>query len=551
MNVYFSGIGGVGIGPLAEIALDAGYRVQGSDPEESPTTTRLTERGIDISKEQTGVFLQTRHNIEPIDWFVYSSALSSDHPELAMAHSLGIKTSKRDEFLALLLKETGLKLIAIAGTHGKTSTSAMLVWAMQQLGIPVSYSVGSTLSFGPGGKYNPKSEYFVYECDEYDRNFLHFHPYLSLITSIDYDHPDIYASSQAYADAFEQFINQSEGTIMWQHNDLSVETDKSWALQDSEVESLRLPGAHTRANATLILKALERLNIPGNHREALESFPGADRRFEKIGHNLYSDYGHHPTEIAATLQMASELSEHVVLVYQPHQNIRQHELRDLYTDCFDKAETVYWLPTYLSREDPNLAILTATELTQNVTTIEKFYSADLDDELWEAVQQARDENKLVIFMGAGSIDKWLRDQWGTTHVANVLVVDHEGSFVLQKRDNKPGIANPGMLTGFGGHVEASDTSNLQAAIRELKEETNLKPKPSDLTYFKMYRKTQQTYAEDSFVFFYTITDVKTTGLEIYEGQGFEVVPPSEISSDHPLSPLIRTVISEYTHPAAL
>jgi len=547
MNIYLSGIGGVGLGPLAEIAHDAGHHVQGSDPEESPMTQRLAARGIAINNKQQGKFLEVCHNMQPIDWFVYSSALPADHPELVLAKLLGIKTSKRDEFLAYLLKETGLKLIAVAGTHGKTSTSALLVWAMQQLGVPVSYSVGSTLSFGPAGKYDPASEYFVYECDEFDRNFLHFHPYLSLITSIDYDHPDVYSTPKEYIDAFQQFLDQSEGSILWQHDGVLTKSQGSWRLHDEEVLPLLLPGRHNRANATLVKKTLERLNVPGDHTSAIESFPGADRRFERIAHNLYSDYGHHPTEIAATLQMARELSDHVVLVYQPHQNVRQHEIRGLYTDCFEGAETVYWLPTYLSRENPSLPILTIDDLTENITNIEDVKPADLNDDLWEHVQCARDEGKLVIFMGAGSIDGWLRQYHQTLHIVNILVMNKEGSFVLQKRDNKPGIANPGKLTGFGGGVDAGDLSNRAAALRELHEETNLRPDISELTYFKMYRKTQQVHGEDSLVFFYTLTDIDARGLEVYEGQGFEIITPNELNH-HPLSLMIRTVITEFTHP---
>lgn len=417
MNVYFSGIGGVGIGPLTEIAMDAGYAVQGSDPQETPTTRLLAQRGVLIDTAQDGRFLKARHAASPINWFVYSSALPNDHPELVMAKSLGVKTSKRDEFLAYLLKETGLKLIAVAGTHGKTSTTAMLVWTMQQLAIPVSYSVGSTLSFGPSGKYDPDSEYFVYECDEYDRNFLHYHPFLSLITSLDYDHPDIYRTPEEYVAAFRQFIKQSDEVILWERDSSGVKQDNCLLLTQKDVVNYTLFGAHTRENATLVVKALERLGAFAADRklaDAIESFPGADRRFEKLDTNLYSDYGHHPAEIAATLQMASEVSKHVVLVYQPHQNIRQHEVRAQYTTTFERAETVYWLPTYLTREDPNLSVLTIQELTQNVTNREIIKQAELDDELWQNIQQARSDGKLVIFMGAGTIDSWLRARVGTS-----------------------------------------------------------------------------------------------------------------------------------------
>lgn len=414
MNIYFSGIGGVGIGPLAEIAADAGYQVQGSDTSEGLMTQALQNRGITVNIGQNGSFLQAAHDQSPIDWFVYTAALPADHPELVLARQLGIKTAKRDELLAHIIAEKCLKLIAIAGTHGKTTTTGMLVWALQQLGVPVSYAVGATLSFGPSGRFDPASKYFVYECDEFDRNFLHFNPHLSLITSIDYDHPDTYPTAQSYFDAFKQFGGQSRQLIAWQaeHGELFAEHPDAWLLQPSDVENLPLAGEHTRRNATLVVKALDKLDVGHGSakQDAVKSFPGTDRRFEKLANNLYSDYGHHPVEIAATLQMARELSDHVVLVYQPHQNVRQHEIKDQYTDQFELAENVYWLPTYLSREDPNLAILNPEELIQNITNSEAVQPADFNDELWNVIQTARSDGKLVLCMGAGSIDEWVRSR---------------------------------------------------------------------------------------------------------------------------------------------
>jgi UDP-N-acetylmuramate--alanine ligase len=412
MNIFFSGIGGVGIGPLAEIALDAGYTIQGSDLGESRFTKILRDKGVQISFTQDGAFLQACHQLQPVDWYVHTAALPSDHPELRAAKELGIKTAKRDELLAYLIKEKNLKLIAVSGTHGKTTTTGMLVWVMKQLNIPVSYSVGSTLSFGPSGAYDPKSEYFVYECDEFDRNFLHFNPYLSVLTSVDYDHPDVYPTKEDYAAAFKQFVSQSHMTIMWHADNATIKATAKdgWILDDAEVIDVHLAGAHNRRNATLVAKAAEYLKLGSQEQvlALLNTFPGTDRRFERLAENIYSDYGHHPVEIAATLQLALELSEHVVLVYQPHQNVRQHEIKNQYTDCFTGADEVYWLPTYLSREDPNLPILTPEQLSQNVTNKEAIHSADLDDELWRVIQKAQKDGKLVLAMGAGSIDAWLR-----------------------------------------------------------------------------------------------------------------------------------------------
>lgn len=407
MNIYFSGIGGVGIGPLAEISCDAGYQVQGSDSHESLVTQELQDRGIAIEINQNGDFLETCHEQEPIDWFVHTAALPHDHPEIVLAKSLGIKVAKRDELLAHIISEKKLKLIAVAGTHGKTTTTGMLVWALQQKNIPVSYSVGTTLSFGPSGKFDPNSEFFIYECDEFDRNFLHFSPYISLITSMDYDHPDTYATEQDYLDAFTLFGTQSDSLITWQnqHGELFAQHPDAWILQ--EPLAVNLPGAHNRNNATLVLKVLEKLGLE-HEATVIEDFPGTNRRFEKLTNNLYSDYGHHPVEIAATLQMARELSDKVVLVYQPHQNIRQHEIKDQYTNQFKLADTIYWLPTYLSREDPNLPILSPDELIRNITNRDNVHIAELNANLWQEITQARVDGKLVLGMGAGSIDAWLR-----------------------------------------------------------------------------------------------------------------------------------------------
>ena len=412
MNIYFSGLGGVGIGPLVEIARDAGHTIMGSDLTESLLTEELRDQGVLVNIGQDGSFLRESHLATPIDWFVHTSALPADHAELLLAHELGIRVSKRDEFLAYILQEKDLKLIAIAGTHGKTTTTGMMVWLMQQLGIPASYSVGTTLTFGPSGRFDPKSEYFIYECDEYDRNFLNFKPYLSLITSIDYDHPDTYPAESEYIDAFKQFISQSEHTILWRQDAeyISASKENTWVLN----ETLHLPvaGEHNRRNATLISKVAEYLAF-GKTEEtmaAIGKFPGTDRRFERIGDNLYSDYGHHPIEIAATLQLAREISDNVVLVYQPHQNRRQTRIINDYKDQFELAETTYWLPTYLSREDPDEPILTPAQLSANLTNKEAIRIAEFDDALWNAIQQARSEGKLVLCMGAGTIDDWVRQR---------------------------------------------------------------------------------------------------------------------------------------------
>ncbi|MBP7775328.1 MAG: hypothetical protein KA069_01875 [Candidatus Saccharimonas sp.] len=413
MNIYFSGIGGVGLGPLAEIARDAGHGVFGSDATESLTTDELLRQNIPFSTDQSGDFLTRCHEQKKIDWFVYTTALADDHPELIMARKLGIPISKRDELLTQIIKEKNLKLIAVAGTHGKTSTTALMVWVLKQLGVPISYSAGSTISFGPSGFFDPASSYFVYECDEYDRNFLHFRPFLTLLTSVDFDHPDTYPTQRDYVDAFSTFLAQSNQAIMWRRDTVIniVPTKRSWILDDREIIPFQVAGEHNRANATLVAKACEFLGLGDAEqvKSAIESFPGASRRFEKLADNLYSDYGHHPVEVAATLQLARELNDHVVLVYQPHQNTRQHQVRSGYTTCMQLAETIFWLPTYQSRENMLLPILTPEQLTRRLVNRGAVHYASLDETLWGHIQQARQLNKLVLCMGAGTIDHWVRE----------------------------------------------------------------------------------------------------------------------------------------------
>jgi UDP-N-acetylmuramate--alanine ligase len=419
MNVYFSGIGGVGIGPLAEIARDAGHTIMGSDVNESMVTDELREQGVSVNIGQDGTFLKKSHEETPLDWFVYTAALPETHPELKLAKELGIRTGKRDEFLADFLEKHNLKLIAVAGTHGKTTTTGMLVWAFKQRGIPVSYSVGSTISFGPSGKFDPDSEYFIYECDEYDRNFLHFKPAISLITSVDYDHPDTYPTEKSYYDAFNTFISQSALVMCW-NSDIIVEDLPSHGIlhiadkEKRDVSFINIPGLHNRQNAYLVFSLLvDHMGATGEEGEVvriLNAFPGTDRRFEKLADNIYSDYGHHPEEIAATLQLASEISDNVVLVYQPHQNWRQHSIRDQYTTQFEVARKIYWTPTYLTRENPDYAILASEELTTNVTNKESIIYTELNDDLWDELLQARDAGSLILCMGAGTIDAWVRSK---------------------------------------------------------------------------------------------------------------------------------------------
>ncbi len=411
MNIYISGISGTGMGPLALMAKAAGFDVYGSDLSKGAIYEELIKAGIEVAiGEQDGKFLETKLK-DGIDWFVYTSALPEDHPELIMARKAGIKCTKRDDLTAFLVSELGLKMVAVAGTHGKTTTTAMIVWASLKLGLPVSYIVGTTLGFAPSGAYHKDDKYFIYEADEYDRNFLKFHPWLAVIPAISYDHPDIYPTKEDYKKAFEQFKNQSEQV---------VESSKIFKGAD-----FKLAGEARRLDASLAAEAILKMVQDGvedvsfdNHEliEILQHFPGVGRRFERISDGVYTDYAHHPEEIAATIDVAQDEAKlqnrkGIVIIYQPHQNTRQHEVKDGYRDAFVGVDKIFWVPTYLTRENPDLPVLAPKELISKLENQEVAETAELDDELIKKLKEYLKNNYLVLLLTAGPADEWLRENF--------------------------------------------------------------------------------------------------------------------------------------------
>ena len=429
MRIYISGISGTGLGPLALMAKDAGLEVSGSDLARGAIFDELVKSGIEVSiGKQDGEFL--RKKLEGgVDWFVYTSALPEDHAELKLAREAGVKCTKRDDLTAYLVEKLGLKMVAVAGTHGKTTTTSMIVWASLKLRLPVSYIVGTTLGFAPSGAYHRGDKYFVYEADEYDRNFLKYHPWLAVIPAVSYDHPDIYPTRKDYEDAFWQFRRQSKTVIECREGRI---TEKSMEPEGFEQSSLYKPevfgvaGEARRIDAALAANAvfcmqqndfadrgIEVDYNTGALIKILNEFPGVGRRFERIADHIYTDYAHHPEEIVATVGVAREEAELVgakgiVAVYQPHQNTRQHEVRDGYKDAFVGVDKLFWLPTYLTRENPDLKVLTPEELIEGLSNSKVAEPAEPDEKLGSRLKEYAREGYLVLLMTAGPADEWLR-----------------------------------------------------------------------------------------------------------------------------------------------
>jgi UDP-N-acetylmuramate--alanine ligase len=429
MHIYFSGIGGTAIGPLALIAKQAGFTVSGSDKQDSQYVQYLRDHGIsDIHIGQDYEQIKVRHEANPIDWFVYTSALpleNPDAPELRYCVSQSIKTSKRDELLNLILSEKKLKLLAIAGTHGKSTTTAMAIWLFKQLGIPISYSVGAKISYGEMGEFAEGSEYFVYEADEFDRNFLAFEPYMSIITGVSWDHHEIFPTRDDYQSAFRDFLSQSKHAVMWQEDYDYIQPAASsgsivLSSDEPKISHLTLKGFYTRLDAWLAIQAVHK--VSGEPTEALTSymnrFPGLQRRMEQIIPNLYSDYAHTPEKIRGAMsvarEMAAEHGQNVVVIYEPLTNRRQHYMLNDYEDCFEGAAHVYWVPSYLAREDPAQRIIPPEELITHLADPSVAEPANLDEDLRATIVKHLEAGDMVVCMvggGGGSLDEWVRKEF--------------------------------------------------------------------------------------------------------------------------------------------
>ncbi len=429
MHIYFVAIGGAGIGPIAMVAKQAGLTVSGSDKQNSQYIEYLKKHGItNIHIGQDGDFISELHAKDPIDWVVYSSAVTIENPnapELVFAKDNNIQLSKRDEFLNYIISQKKLKMIAVAGTHGKTTTTAMAVWLMTNLKVPVSYILPAKTNFADMGHFDKKSEYIIYECDEFDRNFLAYEPHLSLITGVSWDHHEIFPTREDYQEAFKEFISQSDWTYVWaeDYDYLGLNgTSKITVLESDHphIQDIELAGKFTRLDAWLVIQGIHEVTkTPIKELITLmNQFPGLQRRMEQIVPNLYSDYAHTPEKIrggmSVALETAAEKNQKVIVVYEPLTNRRQHFMKDNYKDCFDGADKVYWIPSYLAREDPDQEILTPTELITHLSNPEIAVPMERDEKLKQIIAKHIKDGDMVVGMAGGggnSLDEWLRKEF--------------------------------------------------------------------------------------------------------------------------------------------
>jgi len=439
-HIHLIGIGGIGLSAMAKILLEEGYRVSGSDVQLSPLTANLEALGARIYKGHAP------ENVGPADLVVMSSAIRPDNPEVVAARQRGIPVIKRDQMLGRMM--TGRYGIAVAGTHGKTTTTALIAWLLTQAGLDPTFIVGGVVeNLGTNARAG-KGEHFVIEADEYDYTFLGLKPHLAVVTAIEMDHPDCFRDLDEVTQAFKRFIRlvPEDGCVIGCGDEGRVRTvieefkgsggkprvvtyglgtGVDWqavevqangvggsdfvALREGQpvgTFGLQLPGLHNVKNALAAIVVAHHLGLDlAGVGMALREFRGTKRRFEFKGQaggvQVYDDYAHHPTEIRATLAAARQRYPYseIWAVFQPHTYSRTRALLAEFAASFGDADHVVVVDIYPAREYDNLGV-SAADIVARMTHPDACYIAGLDQATEYLIRHLR-PGDVLITLGAG------------------------------------------------------------------------------------------------------------------------------------------------------
>ena len=428
-KIFFIGINGIGMSGLAKIMAKDGYEVSGSDQSRKGVAIELEKLGVKISYEHRA------ENVEGVDLVVRSSAIKMSNPEYKYAIENGIEVIKRGELLARLFNEKSG--IAVAGTHGKTTTSSMLGAVM--LPLDPSIVVGGILPEINSNAYCGKGEYLIAEADESDNSFLYLLPDYSIITNIEADHLENHGSFENIEKSFTQFHQQTKKETLLNIDcvasknllkgkdriitysivekadiyakDIRVEDGKSVyevILKDKSLGEFRLtvPGLHNVSNSLGVIYLAYTLGVDLDEiKVRIEKFKGAKRRYDILLDRevrIIDDYAHHPTEIIATLEGAKKIENNkITAIFQPHKYSRVNFLYEEFKGCFDLADEVVLLPIYSAGEE-NIYGIELEKFATDIYTKGKTKILKTVDELLELVKS---ENRTYIFMGAGTISQ--------------------------------------------------------------------------------------------------------------------------------------------------
>ncbi len=402
---------------LARLFLHEGKTVSGSDVKETQLTQALEKEGVTIFYEQKEINIRSSSDLELV---VYTEAVLHDNPELVKARELGITTINYFEALAQVANE--YYLIAVAGTHGKTTTTAMLIDIFEEASFDPSAIVGSLRS-KTGSNYRAgKSKYFIVEACEYKRDFLTLKPDILVITNVELEHVDYYKNLVDVQSAFKELAMRvpEDGAVVTNVTDpniLPVIAGLSCAVMDYRQSldlsiKLRQPGLHIRMDAAAASSASRFIGIEQSVIDtALENFAGTWRRFQYKGEcngaPVYDDYAHHPTEIAASIAGARELypSKKLTVVFQPHTYSRTQELFVDFVEVLQKADRVYLAPVYAARKEEGYEITSDAIVVALKKQGTEAVSVLTLDAIALQVSESVTNEDVVLVMGAGDIGK--------------------------------------------------------------------------------------------------------------------------------------------------
>ncbi|MEK7609180.1 MAG: Mur ligase domain-containing protein [Patescibacteria group bacterium] len=423
MKAHFIGIGGIGVSALAQYYLADGWRVSGSDAVRSEITDDLKKRGARIFIGQRAA------NIPPAggpDLVVYSAAIKSDHPELVEAKKKGIKTLLYSQAVGELTKK--YYTIAVAGSHGKSTTTALIGLILIKAGLDPTIIIGTKLKeLGSTNFRLGKSRYLVLEADEYARSFHNYFPKISVLTNIDREHLDVYKNLSGVLAGFRKYLKNVSEYIVANSEDRNVKkvlNPKSDTLNPKVVwygegkHQLAIPGTHNQFNAEAAWQAVKLLGVKKIVADKVfRSYHGAWRRMEKLkkgskfhvlGCVIYSDYAHHPTEIKATLQALREKypKRKLVCVFQPHQQDRLNRLFKEFTTAFKNADKTIIYPLYKVKGRDSSG-KTSADLVKAINRPAVFY-ADNFKEVLKLIRPDMGSGSVIVFMSAGDLDGKVR-----------------------------------------------------------------------------------------------------------------------------------------------
>lgn len=429
-RLHFVGIGGIGVSGLARLLRARGYDVSGSDILASDVTAGLEAEGIGVAIGHDA------RNVEGADYVITTAAARGDNVELIAAAARGIPVVKRAAALGLLARP--YRTLAVAGTHGKSTTSGMAAVALDAAGLDPGFAVGAIVPpFGTNAR-DSHGDFFVVEADEYDYSFLQLEPDVAIVTNIEHDHPDLFPDFDSVLKAFRQFAGliRPGGSLVVSADDpgcgmlrqqlgdaggpaiVTFGVDAGdWRLAGNDVcrgpdgqmfeLSLAVPGRHNRLNALAVLAAADGLGIePRALLDGLAQFGGVGRRFEVLREDdelvVVSDYAHHPTEISATVDAARERypGRRIVILFQPHTYSRTNAMADRFAAALDGGDRILLADIYAARETNDLGVSSHSIADQMHKPVEVTGSPA---ETAAATTGLIERGDVVLILGAGDI----------------------------------------------------------------------------------------------------------------------------------------------------